>query len=138
MKLSQIVLGVVLAAGLVATASAGPRETLLNEYATAARSADPNFVAFSAARGEALHRTRHNGGKPDTPACTSCHGDNPRAGGQTRTGKAIDPIAVSITPARYTDAAKVEKWFRRNCNEVLGRECTPREKGDWITYMMGL
>jgi hypothetical protein len=62
-----------------------------------------------------------------------------RLAAQRRThaaGKSIEPVAVSVSPARYTDPAKVEKWFRRNCTEVLGRECTPLEKGDWLTYVI--
>ncbi|MBS1191092.1 MAG: cytochrome c [Rhodocyclaceae bacterium] len=118
---------------LLATASfAGPREDLLAQYGAAAKSA-----GFSAAQGQALHTRNFAGGKPDTPACTSCHGKDPRAGGRTLAGKDIAPMAVSATPTRYTDPAKVEKWFKRNCNEVLGRECTPQEKGDWLTYMIG-
>ncbi len=46
-------------------------------------------------------------------------------------------MAVSKNPARYTDPDNVEKWFGRNCSDVLGRACTAREKGDFITYMMG-
>jgi len=123
--------------GVTAPASfAAPRDDLLARYADQARAADPAFTTFTASRGEALHRTRHAGGKPDSPACTACHGENARAAGRTRSGKAIDPMAASVTPARYTDPAKVEKWFKRNCGEVLGRECTPREKGDWLAYMM--
>ncbi|MBZ0131275.1 MAG: DUF1924 domain-containing protein [Rhodocyclaceae bacterium] len=30
--------------------------------------------------------------------------------------------------ARFTDAAKIEKWFRRNCSEVVGHECTAAER----------
>ena len=56
--------------------------------------------------------------------------------GRTPVGKTIDPVAVSVAPTRYTDAAKVEKWFRRNCREVLGRECSAREKGDWLAFMI--
>jgi len=57
-------------------------------------------------------------------------------GGETRTGKPIDPLAVSRTPDRYTDPEKVAKWFLRNCQGVIGRECTPQEKVDFISYMM--
>jgi mono/diheme cytochrome c family protein len=124
---------------LAAMAPAGvaaPRDDLLARYASEARASDPAFTTFAAARGESLHRTRHGGGKADTPACSSCHGEDARAAGRTRTGKAIEPMAASVTPKRYADPAKVEKWFKRNCNEVLGRECTPREKGDWLAYMM--
>ena len=49
--------------------------------------------------------------------------------------KLIEPMAASVAPTRYADPAKVEKWFKRNCTEVLGRECTPLEKGDWLAYM---
>jgi mono/diheme cytochrome c family protein len=110
---------------------AGPREDPLAQYATAAKSA-----GFSAARGQTLHTRNFAGGKPDTPACTSCHGKDTRGAGRTLTGKSIEAVAVSVTPTRYTDPAKVEKWFKRNCTEVLGRECTPQEKGDWLTFML--
>lgn len=115
---------------------AAPRDALLDQYATAARAAVPSFSGFAAARGEKLHFTKFAAGKPETPACTTCHGDTPRQAGRTPNGKTIDAVAVSVTPTRYADPAKVEKWFKRNCNDVLGRECTPLEKGDWLTYML--
>ncbi|MCC6533506.1 MAG: DUF1924 domain-containing protein [Burkholderiales bacterium] len=121
---------------LPATSLAGPREDLLQRYAAEAKSAAASFAGFSAARGEALHTQKFAGGKPDTAACTSCHGNDPRAAGRTLAGKPIDPVAVSAAPARYTDPAKVEKWFKRNCTEVLGRECSALEKGDWLSYVM--
>jgi hypothetical protein len=31
--------------------------------------------------------------------------------------------------------AKVEKWFRRNCQDVLQRECSAQEKGDFIAWL---
>ena len=50
--------------------------------------------------------------------------------------KDIEPMAASANPKRFTDQAKTEKWFGRNCNNVLGRECMPTEKGDFITFML--
>jgi hypothetical protein len=117
---------------------AGPREDLLAQYAAAAKLASPAFTTFSAARGEALHRQQFTGGKPGTPSCTSCHASDPRSAGRSPVGKAIEPMAVSVTPARYSDPAKVEKWFKRNCTEVIGRDCSAQEKGDWLTYMTSL
>ena len=111
---------------------AGPREDLLAQYAAAAKS-----TGFSVVRGQALHTQSFSGGKPETPSCTTCHGKDTRGAGRALTGKIIEPIAVSATPTRYTDPAKVEKWFKRNCTEVLGRECTPQEKGDWLTFVIG-
>ena len=114
-----------------AASHAGPRENLLAQYAATAKSA-----GFSVVRGQALHTRSFAGGKPDTPACTSCHGTETRGAGQTPSGKPIKPMALSATPTRYADAVKVEKWFKRNCAEVLGRECTAQEKGDWLSYML--
>jgi cytochrome c553 len=116
-------------------AAAGPIDAQLSAYAVAAKAADPAFAGFSADRGQTLHSTAFALGKPDTPACTACHGKDTRAPGRTLSGKAIKPVALSATPGRYADPAKVEKWFKRNCNEVLGRACTPLEKGDWLSFM---
>jgi len=123
-----------LAAGLVAliplTANAdAARDALIAGFAQ--QSATP----LSAARGQALFQGNHSGGKPTTPSCTTCHTKDVRAMGRTRVGKLIKPMAVSQTPSRFTDAAKVAKWFRRNCNTVLGRECSATEKGDILTYL---
>lgn len=117
--------------------AASPLDDQLARYAAAAKAGDPGFAGFSAARGKTLHTQAFALGKPDTPACTSCHGQDTRGAGKTPAGKTIEPVALSATPGRYADPAKVEKWFKRNCNEVLGRECTPREKGDWLTFMAG-
>jgi hypothetical protein len=122
---------------LSGAAQAGVREDQLAQYASAAKAVSPAFAGFSAERGKTLHTQNFTGGKPDTPACTSCHGKDTRGAGRSPTGKTIDAMAVSATPARYTDPAKVEKWFKRNCTEVLGRVCTDQEKGDWLSFMLG-
>lgn len=88
-----------------------------------------------AARGHELFLATRTGGKPDTPSCTTCHGADVTKAGQTRTGKEIAPLALSVTPDRFTDTAKVEKWFGRNCNSVLGRDCTPGEKADVLAWL---
>jgi hypothetical protein len=123
---------------LGAAPSGGGRLAILAELEAAAKQADPGFVGFSAARGRTLFTTEWGLGKPDTPACTTCHGPDPRAPGQTRAGKPIDPMALSASPGRFSDPDEVEKWFGRNCRGVLGRECTALEKGDFITCMSGL
>ena len=86
---------------------------------------------------QAFFAAKHTGGKPDTPSCTSCHSQDPTAAGETRAGKRIEPMAVSKNPSRFTKVDEVNKWFGRNCNSVLGRECTAVEKGDFITYLSG-
>jgi len=68
--------------------------------------------------------------------CPDCHGpDLSQSGEHKRTHKPIEAMAPSVTPARYTDVRKVEKWFKRNCKWTLGRECTAQEKGDLLEYL---
>ncbi|MFZ2100958.1 MAG: DUF1924 domain-containing protein [Oricola sp.] len=114
-------------------AGAGPRDDILAGYA-----AQAGVKTFDPAAGEAFFRATHSGGNPDTPTCTACHSDDPKNAGRTSVGKPIDPMAVSANPERFTDPAKVEKWFTRNCSTVLGRECTPMEKGDVIAWLSSL
>lgn len=111
------------------------RDAILADFAAQAKAADPGFAAFSADRGKAFWFAEHTGGKPDATSCTGCHTKDPKAKGQTRAGKEIKPMAVSKSPDRFTDPEKVAKWLLRNCTTVLGRECTPSEKGDVITFL---
>lgn len=72
-------------------------------------------------------------------SCSSCHGAVPvQPGKHASTGKPIGAMAMASNPERFTDAAKVEKWFRRNCNDVLGRECSPGEKADVLAWLITL
>ena len=69
-------------------------------------------------------------------SCTSCHGDDPdSAGRHLKTGKVIQPMALSANPMRYQDARKIEKWFLRNCKWTFGRECDTQEKADILTWL---
>ena len=135
--LPVIVMAAAILGAATVVAQPAARDQILADYLAQAKQADPAFAGFDAERGAALFRTRHPGGDAATPACTSCHGEDPKTPGQNaKTGKPIEPMAVSVNPKRYTNTADVEKWFKRNCKQVLGRECTPAEKGDFITFMM--
>jgi hypothetical protein len=69
-------------------------------------------------------------------SCTSCHGDNPgNAGKHAKTGKVIQPMALSVNNERYQDAKKIEKWFLRNCKWTFGRECSTQEKADILSWL---
>ncbi len=90
---------------------------------------------FTAAAGEKLYKTEG----PNQLSCASCHTDSPKnVGKHAKTNKTIDPLAPSANPKRFTDAAQVEKWFKRNCNDALGRACTTQEKGDFMTYVLSV
>jgi hypothetical protein len=72
----------------------------------------------------------------NTRSCASCHTDDLHATGKhVRTNKPIEPLAPSVNRERLTDAAKIEKWFKRNCKWTLGRECSPQEKSDFLSYI---
>jgi len=87
------------------------------------------------ARGEALFTTRHG----REWACATCHGQLPTSEGKhAATGKPIAPLAPAFNPQRLTDPAKTEKWFRRNCNDVMGRECSAGEKADVVAWLRSL
>jgi cytochrome c peroxidase len=87
------------------------------------------------ARGQALFTKKHG----REWSCSSCHGPVPVQPGQhAATGKAIAALAPAASPQRFTDAAKTEKWFRRNCNDVLGRECSAAEKSDVLGWLLTL
>ena len=91
--------------------------------------------AAAAERGRTFFTTTHG----REWSCASCHGNTPVAGGKhASTGKPIGALAPAANAERFTDPAKVEKWFRRNCNDVLGRECAPAEKADVLAWLMTL
>jgi len=72
-------------------------------------------------------------------SCSSCHGAVPTGEGKHAvTGKAIGPLAPAFNAKRFADSAKTEKWFRRNCNDVLGRECQPAEKADVLAWLLSI
>jgi hypothetical protein len=117
-----------------AAAHAESPQQIRQAYATEAAREQPGFAA-SAQRGEKLFRQRF-GQNDKMPGCTSCHTDNPiNAGQHAVTGKAIRPMAVAANSERFSDPAKVEKWFGRNCKEVVGRACTPAEKADVVAWL---
>jgi mono/diheme cytochrome c family protein len=115
------------AATLTPTAHAAtPAELLAGYSAQAAAAASPD-------RGQQLFTTRHG----REWSCASCHGAVPaQPGKHASTGKPVGALAPAFNPERFTDAAKTEKWFRRNCNDVMGRECSAAEKADVLSWLL--
>lgn len=92
-------------------------------------------VPAAADRGQQFFTSRHG----QEWSCSSCHGAVPtQTGKHAATGKTIRAFAPAFNPERFTDTAKVEKWFRRNCNDVLGRQCSAGEKADMLTWLLTL
>ena len=89
----------------------------------------------NAARGQEFFNQTHG----NEWKCAACHGAVPTGKGEHAvTHKVIEPMAPAFNPQRFTDAAKADKWFRRNCKDVLSRECTAREKADVMAWLISL
>jgi len=125
----------VLACLAIALPVAASANTILDGYKAQAKQENAAFKDFTAAAGQKLYTTVG----PNQLSCSSCHTDSPKNEGKhAKTNKVIEPMAPSANPKRFSDLAQVEKWFKRNCNDALGRVCTTQEKGDFITYMLSV
>ncbi len=128
--------GLLLCLAAIAATAATPAELLAGYSAQAGAHAGlPAGAPAQVARGQAFFTAKH--GKDWR--CASCHGAVPtRAGQHASTGKPITALAPAFNPERFTDPAKVEKWFRRNCNDVVARECSAAEKADVLAWLTSL
>ncbi|MBI4808445.1 MAG: DUF1924 domain-containing protein [Nitrosomonadales bacterium] len=127
-----ILLLVVMSGLAIQPALAETPNQILSAVESSAKTA-PEFRGFSATRGEQFFKSTHG----NDWSCASCHTEDPAGSGKhAKTNKVIKALAPSANAERLTDPAKVEKWFKRNCNDVLGRVCTPQEKGDVIAYLL--
>ena len=117
------------------TACAATPADFLARYQGEATQSQAGFNA-SAQRGRAFFaQTRDVSDR--LPACTSCHSESPvSAGKHAITGKVIAPLSPRANAERLSSERQVEKWFRRNCREVVGRECTAAEKADVVAYLI--
>jgi len=131
MKRAVLLLTVVLAGSAAHAETTG---ALLDGYRATAAAQSAAYSGPSASRGNDFFHAR---GKEWS--CASCHTADPRQPGRhTVTGKPIRPLAPAANPERFNSREKVEKWFKRNCNDTLGRECTSAEKADLIAYLLSL
>lgn len=90
-----------------------------------------------AARGEKFFNTVGPGDLK--MSCASCHTPNPtKLGRNELTEKRIKALAPSANSERFTDRAKADGWFKTNCKDTLGRECTAGEKADVLAWLMSL
>ena len=130
------ILGIAIAALLSGTgfAHAAAPTDFLAQFEQEARRATPGFAA-SPTRGEQFFNTVQ--GKDWS--CATCHSRDPRSiGKHATTGKPIEPMAPAVNAERLASERAVEKWFRRNCNDVLGRVCSPAEKADVVAYLISI
>jgi hypothetical protein len=41
-----------------------------------------------------------------------------------------------VNTKRFKSMQEVEKNFTKHCNEVVGSDCSPQEKGNYIAYLL--
>jgi hypothetical protein len=133
LRIPRILFAILFAGAISLPAMAQTPKEILAEINGEAQAENPTFKGFSPAQGETFFKQKHG----NDWACASCHTDNPAAVGKhAKTGKIIDPLAPAANSERFSNPAKVAKWFKRNCNDVLGRVCTAQEKGDVLSYLL--
>ena len=101
-----------------------------------AKKNNPNFVDFSAKRGEQIFTTSHIGKRGEPISCTSCHSLNLKNKGKNvHTNKVLEPLAPSVNTKRLSEVKNVKKWLRRNFNDVYKKEGTALQKGDVLYFI---
>jgi hypothetical protein len=132
MNLWKICIALLLMA-IAGTVRAESPVALMNDYASQAVRSTPGFVP-SAERGRNFFVRKRDVSRK-MPSCSTCHSSNlMQEGKHVITGKRIAPLSPRADADRFTDSSKAEKWFRRNCKEVVGRECSAAEKADLIKF----
>jgi cytochrome c peroxidase len=154
---NKALFGLVTLAIAWAAHGAGP-QAFLEQYAQQAKAADPSFSGFSAERGQAFYLQKHDVEEMGSVSCASCHQPDPRKTseahrdqipcrachvvfsrqpeGHRPTRRELRALAPSANPERFTNEWRTEYWFGYHCKLLLGRECTAREKGDLITWLL--
>ncbi|MFA7299201.1 MAG: DUF1924 domain-containing protein [Sideroxydans sp.] len=109
--------------------------TLAAQYEQEARKHNKH-AKLSAEAGRAFYVKKVMVDGKDT-SCSACHTDNPTKVGQhNETKKAIDPMAISANPDRFSDVKKVEKNFAKHCMDLYKKDCSAQDKGDLLTYLL--
>ncbi|PKO46498.1 MAG: hypothetical protein CVU29_05435 [Betaproteobacteria bacterium HGW-Betaproteobacteria-22] len=144
MKVTKYMLFALLSVSSVsAYADAITAQKIADKYAATAKAVDPSYVGLSAEEGKTFFNREviqfkgdvNNPGK--AIACASCHTSNPADPGKhIVTGKAIKPLSPVVNSKRFSSVKDVEKKFTKHCNEVVGSDCTPQEKGNYIAYLL--
>ena len=112
-------------------------EDYLNTLKQEVQKSNPNFKQFDIKRGEVIFTSEHIGKKGKAISCVSCHGNDFTKSHQNFfTGKVIEPLSPKANPQRLSEIKTIEKWLRRNFNDVYNREGTAQEKGDVLTYIL--
>jgi len=154
--LARLLLGMLMLVACTVIRADSP-QVLLGAYADQARAADAGFTGFSIERGRAFYYAEHPQPDGTLYSCASCHHQDPRREQFAHHDKIpcrachfpsqrytqahtirrqLLPIAPAANPARFVELARSDMWFAKNCEFVLGRDCTAQEKGDLISWLL--
>ena len=125
--MKKIMLGLLLTVAMTPAMANNPAvDAILQSYRQL------GVVSFDAQAGQQLWQEDFDG-----RSCGSCHGqDLTQAGKHVKTKKTLNPMALSVNTNRFNKQKKMAKWFKRNCKWTLGRECSPQEKGNILTWLI--
>lgn len=134
--ITAVLFAVTISAGLGYSAGLNAEMTkYLQELEAQSTKQESGFTGFDAERGKELFFAMNPNEKVGMISCATCHTPDLKNSGKTLVGKVIEPLAPSVNKKRLTDAKDTEKWLTRNFKQVYGREGTPREKGDVLTFI---
>lgn len=143
MKHSNLILAALLGlTAISANADVASAEKLAQKYTTVARIVTPSYAGPNAEEGKVFFNRKITQFKGKTAynkdvACASCHTANPADQGRhIVTGKTIKPLSPAVNAKRFTDRDKVEDKFTDHCNDIIGADCTPQEKANFIAYVL--
>ncbi|HSI28645.1 MAG TPA: cytochrome c'' [Methylophilus sp.] len=135
MKTMIAVFGVLFSAHALADVTNA--EKLVYKYTNIAHSVNPTFQAPSITDGKIFFNRKFQTASGREAACASCHTNNPaNVGKNIVTNKEIPPLAPRVNTKRFTDIDKVEEEFTKHCNDILGADCAPAEKANFIAYLL--
>ncbi|MDD2721041.1 MAG: DUF1924 domain-containing protein [Gallionella sp.] len=134
-KLSAVLIALLASVSLSAHADVITAQQAANDYGVFAKRLNPNST-LSADAGRAFYTKKVVVNGKDV-SCSSCHTDNPaNTGKHNVTGNPIKPMAPSVNPQRFSDINKSEKNFTNHCKDLYGKNCSPQDKGDFVTYLL--
>lgn len=132
MKISMKLIVAVVALGLASSSWATPAsDALLAQY----KAAGASKIDTAKAKRDWAREVKNEEG--EIASCSTCHGtDLGKSGSHEKTKKVIEPMSRKVNAERFTEEKKIEKWFKRNCKETWGRECTAQEKADFLSFLI--
>ncbi|HEX5364769.1 MAG TPA: DUF1924 domain-containing protein [Gallionella sp.] len=134
-KLSYVLLALLALASISAQADVVTATKAAGDYGLWAKKLNPKST-LSAEAGRAFYTKKVEVAGKDL-SCAACHTDNPaNPGKHNETGKPIKPMAPAVNPQRFSNIQKSAAGFSKHCQDLYGKDCSPQDKGDFITYLL--